>query len=298
MSEAPLIWFNGAIVEEAHVRISPFDRGFLWGDGVYEITSVFHGRPYRLDDHLDRLYRSLAYLQIDPGHDKAALLRASEELLAANAKAGRLDGPMYRLGQWVTRGLDSPSMAPRDAGPATIVMWLRPSDCVAIAKAQREGVTLVVSPTRRNHPSAIEARAKVTSKINQVLAELDAATHGGLALMLDMDGNVAEQAVANFFLVRDGVLWTPPERNILGGITRKAVFEMAAREGIPVEERLFSLYDLAQAEEFLITRSGACAVPVKQVDRFLPSEPVPGPITQRLIAAFAAETGLDFSRLN
>lgn len=298
MSDAPLVWLNGTIADEGETRISPFDRGFLWGDGVYEFTSVFEGRPYRLADHLDRLYRSLAYVQIDPGCDKAALLQATEELLNSNTRAGRLGAPMYRLGHWVTRGPDSPSMAALDAGPATIMIWLRLVDCGVVARAQREGVKLVVTATRRNPPSAIEARAKVTSKMNQILAELDAAVHGGLALMLDMDGNVAEQAVANFFVVRNGVLWTPPERNILEGVTRKVVFEIAAREGISVEERLFTLYDVAQAEEYFISRSGAGITPVRQVGRFLPPSPVPGPVTRRLIEAIAADTGFDFSRFN
>lgn len=299
MTTTPLIWLNGAITEEAEARISPFDRGFLWGDGVYEITPVFNGRAYRLADHLDRLGRSLAYLQIAPDRDKAALLRATESYLDANAKAGRLgESAMYRLGHWVTRGPDSPTMAARDAGPATVMMWLRPADAGAVARNQRDGVKLVVSATRRNAPSSIEPRAKVTSKINQILAEMDAAAQGGLALMLDLDGNVAEQAVANFFIVRDGVLWTPPEGNILEGVTRKVVFEIAARLGIPVEQKLFTLYDVAQADEFFITSSAICAMPVRQVDRFTPKVGIPGPVTRRLIDAFTADTGLDFARLN
>ena len=114
--------------------------------------------------------------------------------------------------------------------------------------------------------------------------------------MLDIYGNVAENSVANFFIVREGVLWTPPERNILEGITRKVVFELAARLGIPLEERNFTMYDIAQAEEFFLTASTSCVMPVRDVDGFRPKASIPGPLTQRLMAAFVEETGFDFSK--
>jgi branched-subunit amino acid aminotransferase/4-amino-4-deoxychorismate lyase len=114
--------------------------------------------------------------------------------------------------------------------------------------------------------------------------------------MLDVDGNVAENAIANFFIVRNGVLWTPPERNILQGITRKVVFELAGKLNIPCEERNFTIYDLAQAEEFFLTTSASCALPVREVDGYRPRAPVPGPVTNRLMKAFIEETGFDFLR--
>ena len=130
--------------------------------------------------------------------------------------------------------------------------------------------------------------------MNQILAELDAATRDALPLMLDLDGNIAETSVANFFIVRDGVVWTAPERNILEGVTRKVLFELCAHLDIPLEERLFTMYDVAQAEECFITSSAICATPVSSVDGFTPRLGVPGPITARLIDAFAADTGFDF----
>jgi branched-chain amino acid aminotransferase len=132
--------------------------------------------------------------------------------------------------------------------------------------------------------------------MNQILAELDADASGALSLMLDINGNVAENSTANFFIVRDGVLWTPPDRNILEGITRKAVFEFALRLGIPFQERNLTMYDIAQAEEFFLTTSSACAMPVREVDGYRPKAPVPGPITRRLMNAFIEETGFDFTR--
>jgi branched-chain amino acid aminotransferase len=293
MAEELLLYLNGEIVGESEARISPFDRGFLWGDGVYEVTPCFEGKLYRLGDHIDRLYRSLRYVRIDPGMGSEEMVKATIDTLGANEDRFE-EGGMYRLGHWVTRGEDSPSMGARSSGRATVFIFFRPVDVEKIAQNYREGVRLAVTPTRRNPPECIEPRAKVTSKMNQILAELDAAASGSLSLMLDIHGNIAENSSANFFIVRGGSLWTPPERNILQGVTRKAVFELADQLGIPLEERDFTMYDVAQAEEFFITSSAICAMPVREVDSFRPKAEVPGPITRRLIDAFAEETGFDF----
>ena len=296
MSTEPLMYLNGDIIEAADARISPFDRGFLWGDGVYEITPCFDGQMFRLSDHLDRLYRSLRYVRIHPGLDQAAMEAATLEALAANAQ--RLEpGGMYRVGHWVTRGVDANSMSALAAGPATVMIFFRQVDVAAIARNQATGLRLSVASTRRNPPECIEARAKVTSKMNQILAELDAASNDSLSLMLDIHGNVAENSTANFFIVRNGTVMTPPERNILEGVTRIVVFELCERLGIPVEERDFTMYDVSQADECFLTSSAICAMPVREIDSFQPRLALPGPITSQLINAFATETGFDFAKL-
>ena len=203
---------------------------------------------------------------------------------------------VYRVGHWVTRGMDTPSMAARAAGPPTLFIFFRPVAVETLARGYAEGIKLSVVPTRRIPPQCVEARAKVTSKLNQILAELDADAVNTLSLMLDIYGNVAENSTANFFIVKEGVLWTPPAQNILEGITRKVVFELSSRLKIPLEERHFTLYDLAQGEEFFITSSASCVTPVREVHGIRPTSPVPGPITQRLMGAFMEETGFDFSK--
>lgn len=293
--EELLVYLNGEIVEENRARVSPFDRGFLWGDGVYEITPCFNRRLYRLSDHLDRLYRSLRYVRIDSGMKREQMEKATLDLLELNFE--RLDEHgICRVGHWVTRGLDSPSMAAKDAGPATVCIFFRPMETDKLWKLYQEGVRLTVVPTRRNPPECIEPRAKVTSKLNQILAELDADESNSLSLMLDVHGNVAENSIANFFVVKEGMLMTPLSRNVLEGITRKVTLELATRFRIPFEELDFSLYDIAQADEFFITTSMTCVVPVRAVDRFRPKAPIPGPVTRRLLDAFAEETGFDFSK--
>jgi branched-chain amino acid aminotransferase len=295
MPQELFLYLNGQMLEESQARISPFDRGFLWGDGVYEITPCFNRRLYRLGDHLDRLYRSLRYVRIDPGISKAEMEKATLATLEANFS--RLEEEaIYKVGHWVTRGMESYSWRVQDAGPATVCIFFYPMHVEALARNYKEGVRLTVVHTRRPPPQCVETRAKVTSKMNQILGELDANASGALPLMLDIYGNVAENSIANFFIVRDGILWTPPDRNILQGVTRIVVFELASRLGIGLEERDFTMYDVAQAEEFFITSSPTCAMPVREVNGFLPKAPVPGPITQRLIEAFVEETGFDFSR--
>jgi len=290
------IYLNGHIVEESRALISPFDRGFLWGDGVYEITPCFDGRLYRLRDHLERLERSLRYVRIDAGLDLDRFEGITLELLAANRS--RLEkGGIYRVGHWVTRGMEADSGRARDAGPPSVMIFFKPVPLGILAKNLREGIRMTVVPTRRVPPECLETRAKVTSKMNQILAELDADVSQRVSLILDLRGDIAENATANFFLVRDGELLTPPSRNVLEGITRLAVFQIAARLGIPCREEAMTRYDLAQAEEFFLSSSLSCAVPIRDVDGYPPRGPVPGPLTQRVMAAFAEETGFDFSRI-
>ncbi len=238
MTVGRYVYLNGQMVKEDQARLSPFDRGFLWGDGVYEITPCFNRRLYRLADHLERLYRSLRYVRIDPGMDRTEMEKATLALLEANVPHLEEES-IYKVGHWVTRGMDNPSMAAREAGPPTVFIFWRPVTIGPVAKMYAEGVRLVIVPTRRVPPQCVETRAKITSKMNQILAELEADVNGALSLMLDVDGNVAENAIANFFIVRNGVLWTPPERNVLEGITRKVVFELAHKTWNPFRRTEF-----------------------------------------------------------
>ena len=267
MSRELLIYLNGDILEESKARISPFDRGFLWGDGVYEITPCFSRNLYRLSEHMNRLYRSLRYMRIDPGMDMENMVKVTTDLLKMNSSRLQ-DNGLCRVGHWVTRGIDSLSMAAKDAGPATVCIFFRPMEVERVAKFYKEGVRLTVVPTRRNPPECVETRAKVTSKLNQILAELDADESNSLSLMLDIYGNVAENSIANFFMVSEGTILTPPARNVLEGITRKIVLELATRLRVPFAEQNFTTYDMAQADEFFITSSVICAMPVREVDRF------------------------------
>jgi len=290
------LYLNGEIVEESRAHLSPFDRGFLWGDGVYEITPCFNGVAFRLEDHLDRLFRSLRYVQIEPPLSPQQMEEATNSVLAANSAL--LDSsPICKLGHWITRGEDPLGTSTPHAGATVcIICWPVGSNEVR-GEDFRNGVKLVVVATRRNPPESLDPRAKVISKMNQILAELDAKGTEALPLMLDTRGFVAESSIANFYIVRDGVIWTPTGRNILHGITRKVLLELADRLGIKVIATDFTMYDVGQAEEFFLTHSSACVLPVRQVDRYTPTAEVPGRVTSLLMKAFAEETGIDFQAL-
>jgi branched-chain amino acid aminotransferase len=292
MSQELYCYLNGKVMKESQAVVSPFDRGFLWGDGVYEVTPCFNRHLYRLKDHLGRLYRSLRYVRINLGMSQEEMEKLTLDLQGMNLPH-LAEKSVYRIGHWVTRGMDTPSMAARAAGPPTLFIFWRPVATEAIERNLAEGVTLAIVPTRRVPPQCLETRAKVTSRMNQILAELEADAMNSFSLMLDVHGNVAENSIANFFIVKEGVLWTPPAQNILEGITRSVVFELSSRLKLPLEERHFSLYDLAQSEEFFITSSATCITPVREVNGIRPSSPVPGPVTKRLIRAFVEETGFD-----
>ena len=213
-----LVFINGTLVPESTATISVFDRGFPWGDGVYEVTPCFRGRTFRLKEHIDRLYRSLRYVQIDPGMTADELLIATEESHAKNLPATE-DDAVVRLFHFITRGVDGPTMGARHAGPATVVMMWRPVAPAWYGTAFTTGIEARVVPTQRNRPAAVEPRAKVTSKLNHILAELDADADDAISIMLDEFGNIAENSIANVFLVKDGRILTPRMNNALEGVT-------------------------------------------------------------------------------
>jgi branched-chain amino acid aminotransferase len=291
-----LVSINGALVAESKATVSVFDRGFLWGDGVYEVTPCFDGRTFRLEAHVDRLYRSLRYVQIDPGMTQDAMVQATYDAHAANIPM-IADDRVVRLCHFVTRGIDQPSMAARHAGPTTVVMMWRPVDPAWYRTAFTSGIEARIVPTQRNRPAAVEPRAKVTSKLNQILAELDADNDGSISLMLDEFGNLAENSVANVFLVRDGRLLTPRLNNVLEGVTQQATFDYADRLGIPWSFENLSSYDIAQADEVFVTSSAFGALPVRKVGRFVPQHSTPGPITRAIQTAMAEEVGVDLPEL-
>jgi branched-chain amino acid aminotransferase len=291
-----LVHVNGDLVEESRATVSVFDRGFLWGDGVYEVTPCFDGKPFRLDAHLDRLYASLRYVAIDTGLTRERMGEVTRAGHAANLD--RLtESRVFRLCHFVSRGIDQPSMTARHAGPATVVIMWRPVDPAWYRTAFTDGVDVRIVPTRRNHPAALEPRAKVTSKLNTVLAELDADVDGALSLMVDDQGRLTENAVANVFLVADGTIRMPRTSLTLAGVTQRAVLDHAEALGIPWSAEDLTMYDLAQADEVFLTSSAFGAVPVRRAGRFVPRHPTPGPITLALQRAVADEAGVDLAAL-
>ena len=197
MTQELYCYLNGKVVKESQAAISPFDRGFLWGDGVYEITPCFNRRIYRLGDHLDRLYRSLRYVHIDFRMSREEVEKLTVDLLHTNLPHLAEEG-VYRIGHWVTRGMDTASMAARAAGPPTLFIFFRPVAVETLVRGYAEGIKLSVVPTRRIPPQCVEARAKVTSKLNQILAELDADAVNALSRDLARQEKIRSDFLSDF----------------------------------------------------------------------------------------------------
>jgi branched-chain amino acid aminotransferase len=288
-------YFNGRIVPEREVVVPFRDRGFKYGDAVFDMTRTFHGRPFRLKEHVDRLYRSLRYLRIDPGLSPAEMTTASEEVLERNRHFLTEDSD-YWLGQRVSRGVDAiGDEGWEHTGPNVIVECI-PLPLKARARLFRDGIDIIVPPTRRVSPEALSPRAKTHNYLNLITADLEAKAQDKEAwsVLLDANGHLAEGIGSNIFLVRDGAVLTPRERWVLPGVSRASVIELCGELGIPCQEADLDLYDAATADEIFMTSTSLCICPVRSIGgRALPT-PIPGTITRRLSDAYARLVGCDF----
>jgi branched-chain amino acid aminotransferase len=289
-------WFNGKIVRESEVLIPFRDQGFLRGDAVFDMTRSFNGKAFRLAEHIARLYRSLRYLDIDPGLPAGDMAAISEDVLARNRHLLGA-GEDYWLAQRISRGINR---VPGDNwdhyGPNVIV------ECVPLplkdrARHFRDGIDVVTPSLRRTPPDSLSPRAKMHQYLNLVLAdrEVKAQNSDAWAVLLDVNGNLAEGQGSNIFLVRDGGLLTPRERYVLPGVSRQAVIDLAHQLDIPCDETDIDLYDAYTADECFLTSTSLCICGVRSLNgRTFISDAVPGPVTRRLIDAYKELVGCDF----
>ena len=288
-------YFNGRIVPEREVVLPFRDRGFKYGDAAFDMTRTFHGRPFKLEEHIDRFYRSLRYLRIDPGLRPAEMVSISEEVLERNRHFLTPDTD-YWLGQRVSRGVDAVGDEGWEhTGPNVIVECI-PLPLKARARLFRDGIDIVVPPTRRVSPDMLSPRAKTHNYLNLILADLDAKAQDKEAwsVLLDAQGHLAEGIGSNIFVVKDGAVLTPHERWVLPGISRATVIRLCRGQGIECREADLDLFDAATADEIFMTSTSLCVCPVRSIGgRPLPG-PLPGPVTRRISAAYANEVDCDF----
>lgn len=272
---------DGHVTPGAEARISVFDRGFLYGDSVYEVLRTIRRRPLFWGDHVERLRRSAALLHIHLDFTDDALRGELDATLARVA-----EGESY-LRVIITRGTGSISLDPATAGSPTRVIIAQPL-ALPPRDLLEQGCALAVVPTGRCDEGGLDPRAKTGNRLLAVLAAARAHQVGAYeALHVDPLGRVLEGATSTFFLVRDGALLTPPLAvGILEGITRRKILELARDLGLDVQETSIHLGELAAAQEAFITSSTRGIVPVRRVDDrvFGP----PGPVTRRLMAAYDA----------
>jgi len=289
------VYLSGRLVDEENAKISIFDSAVLLGDTVTESTRTFNHVPFKLDQHVSRLYRSLKVTRIDPGMDADEMLRVTHDLLDANL-------PNYAAHEdcWIvhniSRGLSiqGPDPTVQRSG-ATIMIFTQLMDLRGWAEFYRQGCHAVTAMSRMIPSQSLDARIKNRSRMAYTLAEMevklvDKAAQG---IILDTDGNVAENKGGNIFLVSEGVLKTPAANNCLAGISRETVIELAATIGLTVQETTLQPYDLYTADELFFTSTPYCIMPATKFNGLPVGNGQVGAATRQLLAAWSELTGLD-----
>jgi len=287
-------YFNGDFVPESQVLISPNDRGFRLGDVVFDVERTFNGKVWRLTEHMNRLYRSLRYLSIDIGMPKERMVEITEEVIRRNEPL-REPGGDFWVRQFVTRGIMERGYRAIDAGSPTVCVVMTPIGFGSFAHLYDQGATVLFPKARAYSSDSVDPKIKSYNRLNFVLAQLEVehADPDAYPVLLDQQGNITENVGANFFVVTDGVLRTSRDASILQGISRMTTIELAKQLGIPVVEEELQPYDAYTADEAFLTTTSYMILPVRSVDERGMTEGVPGPITQRLTAAWSERVGLD-----
>jgi branched-chain amino acid aminotransferase len=290
-------WFNGAFMPEREVRIPFRDTSWVYGDGCFDMTRSFGHRLFKVREHVERLYRSLKYLRIDPGFGPARMAELTEELFEKNR---HLLGPDddYWVGQRISRGVkEVPGDNLEHHGP-NVVLECAPLPFVQRAKLFRDGIRVVVPSHRRVPPESLTPRAKTHNYLNLVVAnhEVESLDPEAWAVLLDHNGNLCEGMGSNIFVVKDGALLTPREKFVLPGVSRQTVIDLAREEGLTLAEADIDLYDAYNAEEVFLTSTSLCICPVVKVNGVAigPEGQVWGPVTQALADAYRRFVGHDF----
>jgi len=275
------IYINGQIVPQEDAKISVFDHGLLYGDGVFEGIRAYNGKIFTLDEHLDRLYDSATAISLKIPITKAEMAEAIKQTMKAN----NLTDSYIRL--VVTRGIGKLGLDPNKCATPQIIIITDTIELYSKALYER-GLDIVTVTTIRNHFSALDPKIKSLNYLNNILAKIESIQSGaGEALMLNKDGYVAECAGDNIFIFKDNTLLTPPSSaGILVGITRNVVMKLAAEMGVQVREELMTRYDLYIAEECFLTGTAAEIIPVVKIDGRTIGTGKPGKITLDLLKRY------------
>ena len=284
-------YFKGEWMPFSEVKIDPMDRGFTVGDVVFDVARTFNGKSFRMEDHIQRLYRSLKFVRIDPGLSAKEMLDISEEVVQRNDHL-RAEVGDFTITQFVTRG---PGSSSRSAGPPAVCVKVAPIGFGRFADLFKDGAHGVITRTRSYPVESLDPKVKNYSRMNFNLADLEAADVDPEAwpILTDAEGSLTEGTGYNVFLVTDGVIRTPGDRNILQGVSRGMVFDLARQLNIPLVEEDLQPYDLYNADEAFFSGTSPCILPVSKVDQREIGDGRPGPIVQQLLSAWSETVGMD-----
>lgn len=279
------IYLDGKFVAEEDARVSVFDHGVLYGDGIFEGIRAYNGRVFKLKEHVDRLYNGAGAIMLQPPVSKEEM----QEIVLETLRQNDLRDAYIRL--VITRGKGDLGLDPANCPKPTLF-------CIASGiqlypeELYQKGMEVVTVPTRRNTPETINPQMKSLNYLNSIMAKLEAKLAGVQeAIMMNNEGYVAEATGDNIFIVHGGELITPPAfLGILEGITRNTVMDLAAGKDIPVKAQVFTRYDVYSADECFLTGSAAEIIPVVKVDGRTIGNGKPGTITQDMIKAYREYT--------
>ncbi|HEU5069776.1 MAG TPA: branched-chain-amino-acid transaminase [Verrucomicrobiae bacterium] len=279
------IFIDGKYYGERDAKVSVFDHGLLYGDGIFEGIRIYHGRIFKLKEHIDRLFYSAKAILLNLPMTHEEIMRATVETCRKN----KLRDGYIRL--VVTRGVGNLGLNPNKCKKSSVIVI---ADKIQLYPPEyyEQGLTIVTVPTTRNLHSALNPAIKSLNYLNNILAKIEANNAGcEEAIMLNAEGFVAECTGDNVFIVKNGELFTPPlSAGALYGITRSTVIELAREAGLSVGEPTLTRYDLFNADECFLTGTGAEIVPVVKIDGRVIGSGKPGPVTRQLEKAYHALT--------
>ncbi len=279
-----IIYLDGKFVPREQATISVFDHGLLYGDGVFEGIRAYNGRVFRLDEHLDRLYDSARTIDLKIPVEKEEF----KELILETLRRNNLKDAYIR--PVVTRGRGDLGLDPRKC-PVPTVIVIATEWGAMYGDLYDNGLTAITVSVRRNAAEALPPNVKSLNYLNNILAKIECNYKGGdEAIIFDTNGYLSEGSGDNIFVVKNGILFTPPTLNNLRGITRQVVLEIAGVMGIQVKEQNMGYYDLYSADEVMVTGTAAEVAPIVRIDGRSIGSGRPGPITRQLMAAFRVRT--------
>lgn len=286
------IYLDGKFVDSADAKVSVFDHGLLYGDGVFEGIRLYNGNIFRLEEHLERLEYSAKAILLDLPLTRAQFSEATCETCRQN---GLKDGYIRLV---VTRGVGDLGLSPWLCAKATVFI-IASKISLYPQEHYDNGLAIVTVPTRRISPAALPPTIKSLNYLNNILGKIEARQFGALeAIMLNDQGYVAECTADNVFIVLKGEILTPAaSHGALKGVTRSTIFDIAAELKLPIREVNLTRYDLWVADECFLTGSGAEVIPTVKLDGRTIGDGRPGPITRRVLEAFRRRVLVEGTRI-